>query len=330
MQPGKLAVVCVAALALISLTTPADAAAVKKPYEGWFGALDFALTQPDSLDQHYADKVNFGSFPYHAERLVIDNDTDFTFRATVGYSWGKMGSLQVSYWSFDNTDTVDGNGGASSYLYPSVVAYSYYGGQTLGYSTKYRAESNVKASTIDIDYVRPMSAGDKFSVRWLAGLRVASYGEDLAFSGDDGYYLYKQSKHMDADAAGFRVGATAVFDFTETFSLEGSLAVSFMRGSTDGYGLVSDDTGAPYDRVKASDDNIRAEIREYGLKAVWNIGPADLFIGYDSSNWDGLVTDPVTTNVGGYPWGGSPQRARDSIAFNSFTGGVRWRFGGRM
>src|SRR5258705_282922 len=76
----------------------------------------------------------------------------------------------------------------------------------------FEATSSVKASTWDVDYIRPMSAGDKFHVDWLAGLRVASYEENQDFAGTDGVSDYLQGKHIDSDSWGFRFGATAVFD----------------------------------------------------------------------------------------------------------------------
>src|SRR5262249_7134444 len=155
------------------------AQAAAPDYKGWYANLDLALTQPDSLDQHYANHIQFrGSGRFENERLVLDNDADATFRLDVGYSWAKKGSLQLSWGQFDNDDHHDDtlNGG----VYPTIFGYGAYGGAYVYNSAgvDFEASSSVKASTWDVDYVRPMSAGDKFSVRWLAGLRVASYEED--------------------------------------------------------------------------------------------------------------------------------------------------------
>ncbi len=325
MRASRLVPVALAVTLLFAAAAPATAAPAKKPYQGWFGAIDFALTQPESLDQHYADVTKTSGPVLRSERLVMDNDSDFTFRANAGYSWGKMGSLEVSYWGFDNTDTAGGS--VSGSMYPTI--FTYYGGSQYLIDPRYDAESTTKASTWDINYVRPMSAGEKLTIKWLAGLRIASYEEDLSFSGNDGVVQYRQASHQKSDATGLRVGATVVYGFTDMFSLEADLAVSFMQADTSGDGFLSDYTGATFQTVEANDNNIRGEIRDYGLKAVWNIGPADLFIGYEASDWDGLVTDPLTSQQG-FSYGAPSRRGRDSVAFNSIHGGVRWRFGGKF
>jgi len=325
LRASRLVPVALAVALLVATSTPATAAPAKKPYQGWFGAIDFALTQPESLDQHYADVTKASGPAWHSKRLVMDNDSDFTFRANAGYSWGRMGSLEVSYWGFDNTDTAGGS--LSGTVYPSI--FTYYGGSQYLIDPRFNAESTTKASTWDINYIRPMSAGERVTVKWLAGLRTASYEEDLSFSGSDALYSYRQARHQKSDAMGLRVGATVVFGFTDMFSMEADLAVSFMQADTKGDGFITDYTGATFQRVEANDDNIRGEIRDYGLKAVWDLGPADLFIGYEASNWDGLVTDPLTSQIG-FSFAGAARRGRNSVGFNSLHGGVRWRFGGRL
>ena len=47
--------------AAISLAAPAPAAAADSEFKGWYANLDIALTQPNSLDQHYGTGTDFGS-----------------------------------------------------------------------------------------------------------------------------------------------------------------------------------------------------------------------------------------------------------------------------
>jgi len=84
------AVGVITVLATLAIATPATAAG--NDYKGWFAALDLATTQPNSLDQHFANHVDTTVTPSPVERLVMDNDSDFTYRASVGYSWGKSRS----------------------------------------------------------------------------------------------------------------------------------------------------------------------------------------------------------------------------------------------
>src|SRR5262249_52396871 len=156
----------------------------------------------------------------------------------------------------------------------------------------FKAESGEKAITWDVDYIRPIASGDKFTVKWLGGLRAASYEESQEFFGAETSYgtdAYRQRKAFHSDAFGFRVGATAEFDFPKAFSMEASAAFSFMQAKTDGEAHLSDDTGAgpPAEIIKAHDNNINGEIRDYGIKGVWDAGPVDVYVGYSASEWSG-------------------------------------------
>src|SRR5437773_11923479 len=119
--------------------------------KGWFVALDIAMTQPNSLDQSFATHIDQTATPFRDTRLMMDNDSDMTYRASVGYGFGKgLGNLRVSYWSFDKGDEQTGNlpGG----LYPSVFGYGYPGGYVYLYNATgvaYQATSKVKARAYD-------------------------------------------------------------------------------------------------------------------------------------------------------------------------------------
>ncbi|HXH28403.1 MAG TPA: Lpg1974 family pore-forming outer membrane protein [Candidatus Polarisedimenticolia bacterium] len=323
----RIAVILVVA-ALACVATPA--AAADKEYEGWFAFLDLASSQPNSLDQHYANSEDYTGTPLK-RRLTLENDSDMTYRVGVGYGFGKgLGSLQVSYWSFDNDDRESGtvNGG----LYPTLFgSTTYYGYSIYLYNSSgvdFRAGSKTKASTTDLDYIRPITSGDKVSLHWLAGLRVASYEEDVSFEGHDGTNDYFQAKHLKSDAWGMRVGAGALFSFTDHFGIKSSMVFSFLQADTKGRSSQTLSIGSPpSDVAEADDDNIRGEIRDFDLKAVWSYGHLDYFVGYSMSNWDGLVTDPVPSSDNSFNGGGA-SRGRNGISFNSVHAGVKWRFGG--
>src|SRR6266699_1284376 len=321
----------VAALVLLAIATPALAA--DEEYRGWFAALDFASTQPESLDQHFANHVDKAVTPITGERLVIDNKTDFTYRATVGYGFGKeLGSLRASYWSFDRdekmTDTLPGG------VYPTLFGLGYYPVYgvylTNPAGVNFTATSKVKASTADLDYIRAMATGEKGSLSWLAGLRVASYEEDRGFEGTDGTRDYAQSKHLKSNGAGLRVGALANFGFTKHFSLESSAVISFMQADTKGDATVEDVTTGGSQRREAKDNHIRGEIMDFDIKGVWSYGRADYYLGYTMSSWGGMITDPVPASAGNFVSIGSVNdRTRDTISFNSVHAGFIWRFHSR-
>ena len=325
------AVAAIAVLAMLAIATPASAAG--QDYKGWFVALDLATTQPNSLDQHFANHVNNTLAPAPVERLVIDNSTDFTYRASAGYSWGgSLGSLKVSYWSFDNDDKMSDTlpGG----VYPTIFGFGY---NNLGFypynaaGVAFTATSKVKAQTTDLDYIRPIATSEKNTLSWLAGLRVASYEEDQGFVAFDGSYYYYQDKHIKSDGIGLRVGAAAEFGFTPHFGLVSSAVFSFLQADLEGDSSQhSTAVGSVLETHHSKDNNIRGEMRDFDVKAVWSYGALDYWVGFSTSSWDGMVADPVPGLAGGplvFGIGPTESRGRDNISFNSLHAGVKWRFG---
>src|SRR5215471_7639030 len=173
-------------------------------FKGWFILLDLASTQPNSLDQHYANVADTATGA--VSRLTLENDPDFTYRLGAGYSWGKMGMLKVSYWTFNNED--EESGAATGYLYPTIFGYGQIYGQQYLYSPTFTAKSKVKAMTVDVDYARPFETGEKMTISWMAGLRVASYEETQSFVGTNLYatYTYSQGKNFKNDGWGPKIG----------------------------------------------------------------------------------------------------------------------------
>ena len=175
--------ICLAAMLALAAT---PAAAGADEVRGWILGLDLALTQPGGLDQEYAFQADFLALPYPGRRHLLDNDPSATFRVTGGYCFGlDLGSLQVSYWGFDNDDSRSNL--LSGYVYPTVFGYGYYGfvGAYLSGpdGVKTQAESSVQATSLDVDYSRALDVGSNFTFRWLAGLRSVTFEEELTFDG---------------------------------------------------------------------------------------------------------------------------------------------------
>jgi hypothetical protein len=309
----------------------APALAADPEYQGWFIALDAAMTQPTGLDQHYATAQDWTTFAQ--ELLILDNDAGFSGQVGIGYKWGELGGLALSYWSFDNDDDTSAVEN-SRYIYPTVFGgYASYNLGTYGLGTfpvNYSVTSSVKASAIDLEYSRPMQAGERVTINWIAGLRSVTFEEDLGFSGNDASGLYYiQTKHIASDAYGIKVGALFDFGITEHFSLQGLMAFSFLQGKVDAATTQNVQTtlGTFFDSITVSNDNIRGEIRDYDLRAVWSWKSVDAYFGYGGSTWDGLVADPTGEMVN-FPVTKSDGQDRSSIGFNSLHAGVVFRFGG--
>lgn len=330
---NRLTLVALAA-GLVWIAAGNPALAGDADYKGFYVALDAAITQPNSLDHHYANHVNYSPTPETMELLVLDSDSDFTGKLIFGYGFGEMGKLQISWWGFDNEDSLDNTlvGG----VYPTIFGYGMSDGQypyngTTGVT--FSTSAQVQAETIDIDYIRSFEPGKKMTIGLLAGLRIASWEEDQAFEADDNYYPgvdYRQGKHFESDAIGLKLGTVLEWGFTEHFSMVGSAVWSFMQADTEGTSFSAfSPSGTPDDEFLAEDDNIRAEIRDYDVRAQWEYDNFQWWVGYQVSTWEGMVTDPLTQNEGGhFAIGPASNRGRDNVAFNSLHVGVAFKFGG--
>lgn len=342
LRAGRAAVALAVTAIAFAAASPARAGDID--YKGWFVALDAALTQPTGLDQQYATAMERVA-PFGQQFLYMDNDAGVSGEARIGYSWGTLGGLSLSYWTFDNDDSLSKTD-TTNYIYPTVFGgYAYNAKAMLALGVypatqvDYTVDSSVKANTLDLEYGRPMEAGEHFTVTWLAGLRSVTFEEDLKFDGNDAYYgypaRYVQTRHIESDGVGLKVGAVLDFGFSKHFSLQAKLAFSVLQGSQD---VVSTQEatsffGFPavyetrFDSLTISRDNVRGEIRDYDLRAVWSWKTFDFYVGYGGSTWEGLVRDPTGDTSGGNVTlsdGGD----RNSMAFDSAHAGVVIRLGG--
>ncbi len=321
----RLALAGVAVAALATSATPALAA--DDAYRGWFVALDFASTQPESLDQHFANHFDTNT-PPNDTRLVIDNGTGASYRGSVGYGFGNdLGHLRVSYWSFDHDDKMTGNlpGEIDAVLFGYGYIFAPYLNNPAG--VDFTATSKVKAHAADIDYVRPLVTGEKSTLSWLAGVRVAHFEEDRTFEGNDGTNDEAQSKHFKSDGAGIRIGALADFEFGKHFSLASSLVMSLLQADTRGEAHIDNIQPPASETRTGKDDHLRGEIKDFDVRAVWSYGKLDYYLGYSVSSWGGMVVDPVPATTGPFIAIGSvADRGRDTISFNSLNAGIVWRF----
>jgi hypothetical protein len=320
--------------ALLALAAPTGAsAAANDELKGWMLALEVALTQPSGLEQEYAVLSTIPPSPVAGSRLLLDNDADLTYRISGGYNFGlDMGSLEVSYWTFDNDDKE--SGAQSGYVIPALFGYGFYSFQAayLGGATT-RATSSVKASTLDVDYSRALDVGERFTFRWLAGLRTASFEEDRSLDVDGataGYdYAVRQTRHFDSDAFGVKVGGRGSFGFTEHFGMEGGLAVSLLQADSKGNSFQSiTELSGPVtssERNRGEDDSALGKIIDVDLRGTWTSGALSVYIGYSASSWEGFVQDPNPPRSPVFPI--IAGRSRDSVSFNSLNAGIIFRFG---
>jgi len=333
---------CVLVLLILTAATPA-AAASSDEVKGWIVGLDLALTQPGGFDQEFAFQTDLAASPVQGRRHILDNDAKATTRLSAGYNFGLgLGSLEVSYWGFDNDDSRSDL--MSGEVFPTVFGYGYYNFTTPYLSSPYgvrtQAKSHVQATSLDVDYSRALDVGDNFTFRWLAGLRSVSFEEEVQFDGSatDSYgygYSITQKRHMDSDAFGVKVGGRGAFGFTKRFTLEGGLALSLLQADAKGDSSQTIDFSNPdpdlsfavSERNRAEGESGRGQILDLDLRGTWTEGPLSVYLGYSASSWEGLVRDPNPPRSTVYPTVAG--RSRDSVSFNNWNVGIIYRFGAR-
>ena len=327
-------------LALLLLFGPAPQAADEP--RGWLLALDAALAQPSGLERPLATVIDAISFPPRSERILLEHDADLAWGAGVGYDFGReYGRIQVSYWTFENDDSE--NFTRTGYVAPALFGYGYVYGvmfmcnQSFGscdptLPVRFAGSSDIKASTWDLDYADSLEVSERFNLRWLAGLRAATYEEEQSFQGTDELYTYRQEKSLDVDAVGIRVGAGGDFRLTPHFTLRGGLAYSSLIGSSEGKASQTFVDGGlscgfpPCTELRTGkDDQFSGSILDLELRGVWSAGPVDISLGLTSSEWNGFSRDQVPAATGFLGVGESA--TDDSFSFASFEVGLLWRFG---
>jgi len=339
-------------LAMLVLAPATPASAADEEMKGWILGLDLALTQPGGFDQEYAIERDPLATPVHGRRHLLDNDAKATTRIMAGYNFGLgLGSLEVSYWGFDNDDSRSDV--VSGYVYPTVFGYGYYSSSSpylaSPYGVRTRAKSSIKATSLEVDYSRALDVGDNFTFRWLAGLRSVTFEEEVQFDGSTSVYIYggyygayyatseiSQKRHMDSDAFGIKVGGRGTFGFTRRFSLEGGAALSLLTADIKGNSSQAVSYVDPLSPAasfsftesnRAEGESGRGQILDLDLRGIWTEGPLSIYLGYSASSWEGLVRDPNPPRSHYFPFAAG--RARDSVSFTSFDVGIIYRFGAR-
>lgn len=291
--------------------------------QGWFVALDLALAQP-SLEQEYALQIDSTGSPVETIRHVLDGETELAFRFGFGYGFGpEGGDLRVTYWSFDGGDGADRS--MNGFVDPLVFGEGYYGPYYDLYDAggvETDASTDVTAVTVDLDYSRAVTHGRRYRLSWLAGLRYAGYEETRQLEADDTIIAIQQEKAINSNAYGVRAGAEAEYGFGRVFSLTGRAALSLLQSTTDASASqeIFDSPGGALlvsEKSTISSDARHGLILDAAVSGVWRLGKADVILGLEFAQWNGLVEDPIPAEEAG---------SRDTLSFTSVSLGMRYWF----
>lgn len=340
--------IALGAAVLLIAGAVASSPAMADQKEGWFVFLEGIDTQVLDTDQPIGTVGTFGdpagdppSPFFAAEHKTVDWGTNVNGRLGFGKQWANGNKLTLSYWEFDNDESGSMDlSGVDAFYSPFGYYYYYgYGGGTrapLGggtfSSTFSRFDSNVKASSIDVDFSHVHSLNDHFDFEWNLGMKFASYEDTTTVATGYTYtdtggvatdYTYDEKAHTESDMWGFKAGARGMYNFGPRFSLTAGLNVAKLQGGVESTSTISStfvgSTPALTDHF--NDDNRSGTITDYDIMGVFHLGEHfDLSVGYEQSTWQGISRDLMRSH-----WG---QPDRDEVGFAGWKVGVKWRFGG--
>ena len=337
--------------AAILLAAPAGAASYYDDDSGFFIFLDAALTTPGNTDQVVGYALDLAAPVQTTTPLAVDWDSSVAGTFGFGYRWGEN-SVSVSYWQFDDDQTLTADGPAGGFINWAIGPATYYYFAGSGYYALYtfgapgRVDFNaeLKASLIDVTWDHQFEVSDYLDLQWSLGLRYASFEENLdgtydvcASTGCDYPYsvyytpgdtTFDVHKSNESDMLGIKVGIEGVYFVTDTFAISSGLAYSALQGDVESRSGLTP-TGVfngldPPSLFVAEDDDRSGDIIDLDLTLSWYLvdNRLRLYLGYYQSRWDGIAAD-LARNTPGILL---PNKDRDYVTFTGFKLGVQFNF----
>ena len=307
----RLRLPALAGIAFVALLlAPAAQAAHDPDWEGWFFQLDGALVTPGNTNtatyMRAPNSVVGGFFGAESEVEWVDWEDDVAFRASVGYSFGSMGAIRVSYWTYDDTQENSGSdydfyGGAWFTVGPVTNMYFSY----LSVSdTEWDFEQTLEAETWDVEYTRTKQVGNPLLLTFGVGLRVASFTDTL-----EGQYTlpdvdpnnpfpFPATRTIDSDGFGITGSIGAEYDFSDLFGMSSNLRVGFLTVDSDqAHSIVDEggytlDAGTPTYPEFFEEEKFEDEVAttfDFDLNFTFHTGGFfDVEVGYFYSVWSDM------------------------------------------
>jgi len=287
---------------------PAAQAAHDPDWKGWFFQLDGALVTPGNTNTATLMKgpnaLLGGINGVESEVEWVDWDDDIAFRGSVGYSFGSMGSLRVSYWTYDDTAE---SGGTDPYDYNGAVWWTVGPVTNIQLSYYYPIadvtwdfEQTIEAETWDIEYARTKQVGNPLTLTFGVGIRVASFTDTL--EGVYGFgppgdpnFRFPASRVIDSDGIGITGSIGAEYDFSDMFGISSNLRVGFLTADVDMEHSLTDPGGyaaVGYYPEFTESETIEDEIAmtwDFDINFTFHTGSfMDVEVGYLYSVWTDL------------------------------------------
>lgn len=312
------------------LLAPAAQAAHDPDWQGWFFQLDGALVTPGNTNTatfaQGPSALGGGLLGFETEVDWVDWDDDVALRGSIGYSFGSMGAIRVSYWTYD--DTQENNGTAYDYYGANWFTVGPVTNMSLSYyylaDVAWDFEQTLEAEMWDLEYTRTKQIGNPLTLTYGAGIRIASFTDTL-----EGRYVidpsiqnfdFAASRSIDSDGFGITGNIGAEYEFSDLFGISSNLRVGFLTSDSDqeheiadvdGYVLYAGSPTYPVFTESQSFEDEVAMTYDFDINFTFHTGGYfDIELGYFYSVLTDMPTFQLTRTwlpVSADPLGSPPQ-----------------------
>jgi hypothetical protein len=275
---------------------------------------DFVLVDPDSDDD--------------PEGVVqsVEFSNEVSPRIVLGWSGDDDSSLALSWWSYDEQETASASAADPmelwTVLYHPRTAFFDFEGTAV-------ATAGVDATVIDLTYSRPAHEGDRFAMRWMAGLRQADldFGLDVTYS-ETVSINESQTVALTSEAEGIGItgGLNGYLTLADDWFVAGGVQYSFLTGEVEASTFMFnsiDGIAAPNADVVGEEDRVIG-IFDLQCSVVWHpIEDWYFWLGYEFSQWSNVVDTQLFPD----DWGpGFLQTDSTDVTWDGFKLGAGYRF----
>jgi hypothetical protein len=294
---------------------------------GFIVYLEALATNPRNTDNVVATTEDVGAyFP-----VIPVWDAEISGRLGGGYRWASGNILDVSVWGYSTDTQGIGFGPAGGVTHfsvgPAICSVDPCAGAN-GSPGYHDITTEINASTLDFSFGRAVAMGEKATMEWYVGGRVATFEETL-----DGVYgdsefsdLYAAAKSNEATMFGVRAAVRGRYMFAKAFSVTGGVAFSALDGEIEASSGLTPISGQGIAGSYAAltDDSRSGTIRDLDLILSWHLlaDGVRVYGGWEQSEWRDIAAD-LMRNL---PGATVELRDRDSVTFSSYKLGVYLRF----
>jgi hypothetical protein len=258
------------------------------------------------------------------------------FRVGGGFRWSGGSRITLSYWQFDDNQSVAADGPGLGNLVYTIGPFldTGTGFNNMGDPGHADFTAGITAHTVDFAWGRQKMMSDYFDVEWSLGLRYAHFEETISgFYDDDastgltfGAVRWGAFKFNESEMIGARAAVRCTYFLTDRIAGTGSIGFSMLEGEVSSVSSFwdSDAGGRPAASASETDDNRSGRIQDLdvGLMLFFMDDMLRIKFGYESSFWDGVPSDLVRNTNGS----AANLRDRDDLSFSAYTLGFYFEF----